>query len=235
MARTAMSGRATRRPADRRAPMALYTPRYNREDDPAVLAAFLAAHPFATLVSGGAGGRFATHLPLLFDAGRNVLWGHVARANDHWKHLEASPDALAIFHGAHAYVSSTWYAPPTSIPTWNYETVHVRGRASLVHEPERLRTLAEGLTRAFEPEATLLGPGYDAGQLRAIVGVEIAVTAFEGKFKLSQNRSDEDRRRVIERLRASARADDQVTAEAMARVLGAAVGEAGAGPHVGRP
>lgn len=198
--------------------MALYTPRLNREADPEALRAFLAAHPFATLVSAEGGAVAVTHLPLLLDptrGPRGTLIGHLARANDHWRSLESSGEALAIFHGPSAYVSATWYAPPTSISTWNYAVVHARCAVRVLHEPEAIRAHVHALTEYFEAPEMLSTPGYDDAQLRAIVGLDLEVTAFEGKFKLSQNRSAEDRARVAAHLGASDAPEDQSVAALM--------------------
>lgn len=86
----------------------MYIPKSFQVTDPEVLAAFIRTHSFATLVSTGEGTPLATHLPLLLDqsAGpQGVLLGHVARANPHWQAFDGQQEALAIFHGPHAYIS----------------------------------------------------------------------------------------------------------------------------------
>jgi transcriptional regulator len=183
-------------------------PGHFRVDDRATLEAFVAAHGFATLVSAGPAGLAASHVPLLAerDATGNLrLVGHVARANAHWRELEAAGEVLAIFAGPHAYVSPTWYAHHPSVPTWNYAVVHARGRARLL-PAEALPDLLDRLSRAYEdgrPAPWRLGeqpPGFVDKLLGAIVGFEIAVQSLEGKFKLSQNRRREDIDRVAEAL-----------------------------------
>lgn len=182
--------------------MPLYVPRHNREDDLATLHAFMRAHPFATLVSGGGDGPEATHLPLVFDPERGMhgmLVGHLARANDHWKEIERQPDVLAIFHGPHAFVSAAWYSPPGAISTWNYAVVHARGRAWITHEPAALHSLVEQTRSVFDAPETQARP-YDENLLRAIVGIEIEITRVDGRFKLEQKESAEDQARVAAHL-----------------------------------
>jgi len=192
----------------------MYVPARFAETDRTELEAFVSAYPFAALVTappgtGGAASPFASHLPLLLDPARGphgTLSGHMARANPQWRHFAAEGEVLAIFSGPHAFVSSLWYTEPgASVPTWNYVAVHAYGRATVLHdEAAALATLAE-LMRAFQPEGNPLPldpPAPLARKLvQSIVAFEIEIVRWEGKAKLSQNRSDEDRRRVEDALR----------------------------------
>jgi transcriptional regulator len=189
--------------------MSLYIPRHFSADDPRALASFIAAHAFGTLVTHHEGEATVSHLPFVVDAdaaGKLVLHGHVARANPHWKVLEAAP-ALVIFSGAHGYISPAWYDKHPSVPTWNYAVVHVHGRAALADRAALERTLAR-LSAHYEAGNPVpwrmgdLARDYVDTMLGAIVGFEIAVERTEGKFKLSQNRIPADQRRVIEALEA---------------------------------
>lgn len=177
----------------------MYLPGVFRLDDRAALVAHVTAHPFATVVTSGPAGPQAAHLPLLFDAGRNVLRGHVARANPLLSDLAAGGQVLAIFHGPHAYVSPSVYAKQPSVPTWNYVVVHVRGRARVVGEAELRAALLDMVAR-FDPTGWRFeAPAeYERAMLDAIAGFEIEVTTLEGKRKLSQNRPLEDRKRVAD-------------------------------------
>ncbi len=182
----------------------MYVPRHNREDDPEVLRAFVAAHPFATLTSAGARGPEATHMPLLLDASRGphgTLIGHIARANPHWKALREKPDVLAIFHGPQAFVSASWYAPPRAVSTWDYAVVHLRGTARLVHDADALHAIVERLRAAMDTPETRALP-YDAALLRGIVGMEIEVTDVLARFKLSQDKDACTRAQIADALRA---------------------------------
>ncbi|MFN4090871.1 MAG: FMN-binding negative transcriptional regulator [Alphaproteobacteria bacterium] len=183
----------------------MYVPTQFAESDPAQLAAIMRDAPFATLVTVVDGAPFATHLPLLHEteSGTNGrIVGHMARQNPHWRSFGGSAETLAIFHGPHAYVSPTWYAAQPSVPTWNYAVVHAYGRPSIVEDAARARTLLDRLIAAFEADWSLTGlpPAYVEGMMRGIVTFEMPVARIEGKAKLSQNRTADDRARVARRL-----------------------------------
>jgi transcriptional regulator len=181
-----------------------YVPAHFRIDDREALERFVATHAFGTLVSTGEAGISASHIPFLVERGadgRLRLLGHVARANAHWRELEAAGEVLVMFAGPHAYVSPGWYANHPSVPTWNYAVVHAHGRARLLPADE-LVPLLDRLSRLYEDgqpapwRMQALPADYTASLLEAIVGFEIAVDRIEGKFKLSQNRRREDIDRV---------------------------------------
>lgn len=185
---------------------AMYAPPHFREARPQVLHQAIRDIAFATLVTDGQNGLDANHLPFLLDAERGVLRGHVARANPVWKETRLDREALVIFLGPDAYVTPSWYATKAAtgkvVPTWNYLTVHAHGRIAFFDDAARLRRLVTDLTERHEagraqPWAVSDAPeGYIDTMLRAIVGVEIAITRLEGKWKLSQNRDEADREGV---------------------------------------
>lgn len=172
-----------------------------RHDDDA--ANFMRAHPFAILISTTDDGPFATHLPLHLQTTdeKTVLRGHVAKANPHWRYLEAQSQCLTIFHGPHAYISPSNYTAHESVPTWNYAAVHAYGNARLFSSEQDVHAMLNELMNTFEPSYRMqwesLGAKYRENMLRQIVGFEITVTKIEGKFKLSQNRTREDQANVI--------------------------------------
>jgi transcriptional regulator len=189
----------------------VYIPEHFRVRDHADAIAFMHANPFAILVSSTDDGPFATHLPLFVSeaAEHLVIRGHVAKANPHWRHLEQQPNCLTIFHGPHAYVSTSNYTTRENVPTWNYGAVHVYGNARVFACPEDLQGVLDQLIGTFEPAyaeqwASFSAP-YRERMLSHIVGFEIAVTKIEAKFKLSQNRSKEEQTNVIASL---GKADD---------------------------
>jgi transcriptional regulator len=165
--------------------------------------AVIEQHGFATVVTTGDDGPSASHLPLVLDRARGRLVGHLARANPQWRDLERGP-VLAIFHGPHAYVSPTWYAPrPDAVPTWNYVAVHVRGRARLLGEGADSIAALELLTARHEPAGYPLDADAVAKLSRAIVGFTLDLDEVTAKLKLSQNRSDADHASVVAHLAAS--------------------------------
>ena len=166
--------------------------------------ALLAGHGAADLVTSTSQGLLATMLPFVFepDVGEHgALLGHVARNNPQWRE-PATGEALVIVRGTDAYVSPSWYASKAEhgrvVPTWNYVMAHVYGRLVVHDDPEWIEALVRRLTD--QREAALPHPwsvddapaAFVAGQLRAIVGVELQVTRIEAKAKLSQNRPAAD-------------------------------------------
>jgi transcriptional regulator len=203
----------------------MYMPKHFAVEDRAQQLQFMRDYGFATLVSQRGRGPTATHLPLAVeerDDGNVFLMGHVARSNPHWKELESGTEALAIFHGPHAYISPTWYEIHPSVPTWNYAAVHAYGKARLldaVATRRLLKTLSDQYESGREKPWRMedLTNDYVEKMVAAIVGFEIAIERIEGKFKLSQNRANADRVGVVNALLQGAPADQQV-ARLMQRV-----------------
>ncbi len=187
----------------------MYIPEHFRVRELETAIAFMRANPFAILTSSSPEGPFATHLPLAIhqNGEQVVLRGHVARANPHWQYLESQPQALAIFHGPHAYVSTSNYTLRENVPTWNYGAVHAYGEARVLPEPGQLLTILDDLISTFEAryaeQWAELSEEYRQRMLSHIVGFEIAVTEIEAKFKLSQNRTKQEQENVIASLSGS--------------------------------
>ena len=188
--------------------------------------------PFANLVTMGGEGLDATPLPLMLDPSgglRGSLIGHIARANPQWRTTDVAHEALAIFSGPDSYISPSYYETKRLtgkvVPTWNYVTVHARGRITFFHETEALLGLVRRLTDLHEGERAAPWAVSDApadfiqSQLRAIVGVRLEITALTGKWKMSQNRSPADRAGVV----AGLRNDGGPAAEAVADAVAAAM------------
>ena len=188
----------------------MYQPPHFREDRLEVLHALMRAHPLGLLVSGGPGGLMANPVPFLLHADmseRGTLHCHVSRANPHWRELQTVAECLVVFQGPQRYITPSWYetkrATGKVVPTWNYATVHAWGRPRVIEDTEWLRANVEALTRAHEgPRPTPWAvddapPEFVAAQLRGIVGIEIPIDRIEGKWKVSQNRTDADRAGVV--------------------------------------
>lgn len=167
-------------------------------------------------------GMLATFLPFIHDrttGEHGALLGHVARNNEQWR-VPARGDALVIFRGPDAYITPSWYAAKAEhgrvVPTWNYVTAHVYGRLTVHDDPHWLDGLVRRLTdrhesRSAEPwSVDDAPPDYVAGQLRAIVGLELTISRIEAKVKLSQNRPGADIDGVIAGL--DARGDSSIAA-----------------------
>ena len=188
----------------------MYQPPHFREDRLEVLHALMRAHPLGLLVSGGPGGLMANPVPFLLHADmseRGTLHCHVSRANPHWRELQAVAECLVVFQGPQRYITPSWYetkrATGKVVPTWNYATVHAWGPPRVIEDTEWLRANVEALTRAHEglrPAPWAVDdapPDFVAAQLRGIVGIEIPIDRIEGKWKVSQNRTDADRAGVV--------------------------------------
>jgi transcriptional regulator len=186
----------------------MYVPGHFAMDEPAVRD-LLVHHGAADLVTATPDGLLATLLPFVFDpdAGeRGALLGHVARNNDQWRH-EVVGEALVIVRGPDAYVSPGWYASKAEhgrvVPTWNYVTAHVYGELVVHDDPVWVEALVRRLTGKHEaslPHPWSVDdapPAFVAGQLRAIVGLELRITRIEAKAKLSQNRPEADVEGVV--------------------------------------
>ena len=203
----------------------MYLPAHFAEPRVEVLHDALRTAGLVTLVTSGANGLDASHVPMLLDRepgplGR--LLGHVARANPLWHSTPSDSAALAIFLGPDAYVTPSWYPSKGEtgrvVPTWNYLAIHAHGTVRFFQDRERLLDLVTRLTDRQEqarphPWKVSDAPeDYVDGLLKGIVGVEMTITRLEGKWKASQNRSSADRRGVAQGLRGEGR-------EAMARLV----------------
>ncbi len=153
---------------------------------------------------------FVTQLPLLLDyRGEDIyLIGHMARANPHWKSLSQQRKIFVLFQGPSSYISPAWYIErEDNVPTWNYVSVHVNGEFSIVSDPGGSYEILHRLTKKYE---SIFATGWRLPDqvppalepdLKAIVSFEIKITSMNGKFKLSQKQSPEERTRVIEGLK----------------------------------
>jgi transcriptional regulator len=193
--------------------MTVYIPRHFAGDE-ATARRLIADHPFAVLVTGGAAGVHATHLPLLLDDDGAALLGHMARPNPHWQAF-ATGTTVAIFQGPHAFVSRGWYREPAdNVPTWNYAAVHVTGRPVPLDEAGA-RDAVERLAARFEPPSLPpIAEGKLGRLLHGIVAFRMPIERLEAKFKMSQDKPAEIAG-VIAALQATGRHDELATARWM--------------------
>lgn len=187
-----------------------YLPPHFEETDTATLHALVGAYPLATWVVSHQGELLVNHIPFLLDVQRGehgTLVGHVARANPVWQALAEGASSVAVFTGPQAYVSPSWYPGKLvhgkAVPTWNYATVHAHGVPQAFDDRVRLLDLVTRLTQVHEasqaqPWQVLDAPAdYIDSMLKAIVGIEIPVQRWVGKWKVSQNRPIADRQGVV--------------------------------------
>ncbi len=192
----------------------MYVPSHFSVSDEQALYRLIREHPLGILVTHGRAGLDANHVPFELDttAGeRGVLRAHVARANPLWKDVQNGEEVLVIFRAEDAYVTPNWYPSKhefhKQVPTWNYRIAHACGRISIREDEAFLRALVGRLTlvhEAAQPAPWRMSDApedYIEAMLKAIVGLEIAITRLTGKFKLSQNRELRDRLSLGEALK----------------------------------
>jgi transcriptional regulator len=193
----------------------MYNPPAFKEDDLTRQHQLIRDHPLGLLISSAPDGLRASPLPfhLVSDGSRlGRLQGHLSRGNPHWKLLDGH-EVLVVFQGANAYVTPAWYRSKAEhgkvVPTWNYVMVQVHGAVRVIDDHEWLRSQITRLTNDHEgprPEpwhVTDAPASYVDDQINGIVGLEIEIRRIEGKWKVSQNRPEADRRSVAERFEAS--------------------------------
>ena len=208
----------------------MYVPSHFEETRLAVLHDLVRNHPLATLVTLDRDGLNANHIPIELDpepSPLGTLRGHVSRANPMWRDFSADVGTLVIFQGPETYITPSWYQTKQEsgkvVPTWNYAVVHAYGPLRIVEDPVWLRALVEKLTdrheaqRAEPWEVADAPDDYIKGQLQGIVGIEIPIERLIGKWKVSQNRPEVDRKGVVQGLQELGKSDGGCMADLVDR------------------
>lgn len=206
----------------------MYLPAHFEENRIEVMRKLMRARPLATLVAQCESGLVANHIPVQTldePAPLGCIRGHVARANPLWQDYRRETQALAIFQGPQAYISPSLYPSKQKsgevVPTWNYAVVHASGTVKFIEDPLWLRSFVAGLTAAHEEQRATpwaiddAPPAYIDKMLRLIVGFELSISSLEGKWKVSQNRTQADREGVRRSLDSNVDADSREMAAAM--------------------
>ncbi|AZG16428.1 FMN-binding negative transcriptional regulator [Cupriavidus pauculus] len=193
----------------------MYVPAHFAVPDIDALHRLMREHPFAALVTNGASGLDANHIPFELElppGKQGVLHGHVARNNPVWTDVRNGDDVLVVFRAEDAYITPNWYPSKhefkKQVPTWNYRVVHAHGKITIRDDERYVRGVVARLTRTHEsaqPKPWKMGDSpvdYIETMLKAIVGIEIEIEKIVGKFKLSQNRELRDKRSAGEALKA---------------------------------
>ena len=212
----------------------MYTPTHFAESDPTVLRDQVRRIRAGHLITVGSEGLEASFIPLLISDDAGTVTGHLAKGNGQWKRADPSVPALVTWVGPDAYVSPSFYPSKEQhgrvVPTWNFITVQATGPVTFHEDDEWKRTHVTSLS-AFHEEGMPAPwsvddapPDYVAGLIRSIVGVELRVTSIEGKWKLSQNRTDPDIAGVISGLRTQGSESAASVAREIAINAGAAPG-----------
>jgi len=177
----------------------MYIPKAFQITDQKEIFSFINNNAFGQLVSLVNNKPFVSHIPFLLSEDGQTLIGHLAKQNP--QHLEISAqEVLITFQGAHDYISPSWYKTP-GVPTWNYQAVHVYGKCQVFSDTKKLKGVVDKLTEKYEIDYEKpWQQEYKAELLNAIIGLEIKISEIQCKYKLSQNRSVQDRNQVVKEL-----------------------------------
>ena len=190
----------------------MYISQANKEERVSALHKLVEEQQFASLITTGSSGLFASHIPMVLEqnGGMGQLRGHISRANAQWRDYTPSVEALAIFSGPQHYITPNWYVEKQEtgkvVPTWNYVVVHAYGYLKIIEDGEWLMAHLASLTKIHEAGSPVpwkiedAPADYVASLAKGIVGLEITIERLEGKWKVSQNRSEEDRNGVAKGL-----------------------------------
>ncbi|MGC4039638.1 MAG: FMN-binding negative transcriptional regulator [Flavobacterium sp.] len=183
----------------------MYIPELYKNENQQEIQDFIHQNGFAILVNQTNGKLWATHIPLLLEEkdGKQFLAGHISAENPQAESFKTNAEVLAVFSGAHAYVSSSWY-DHENVPTWNYIAVHIYGKLrihSLDESIEALKKLVDKYeARSKKPVRVEDLSKKTMMQARGIVSFEIEISSIEAKKKLSQNRDDRNYKNIISEL-----------------------------------
>ena len=200
----------------------MYNLPYFKEQDQQVVLDFIRQHPFAFIAGCSDDGKpVATQIPVFIDErdGKLFLSGHMMKNTDHHKAFLYNPNVLAVFTGAHTYVSASWYEDKKQGSTWNYMSVHAKGVLKFLDEQALLEVLKR-TTNHFENNPYSganfedLPEEYVHSMAKAIVAFEVEVLQIDNVFKLSQNRDEKSYQNIIQKLEAQD-ADGKYIAEEM--------------------
>lgn len=184
---------------------------------------FIKENSFGILVTQLNGKSLATHIPLELsknESEKDVLVGHIAKANPQWHNFKDKGEILAIFNGPHSYISSSWY-DFEEVPTWNYVAVHVYGKIKTI-EGDALYKSLKSLMEKYEKGSKNPVKIEDMSdktmkQINGIIGFEIEITDIQAAYKLSQNRDDKNHQTIVEELGNTNNPSSEAIAEQMSK------------------
>jgi transcriptional regulator len=198
----------------------MYIPKINLETNKAEIVAFMQQFSFATIITAKDNVPTATHLPFTVTTKDEqiILSAHFAKANDHWQTIE-DYKVLVIFSEPHAYISTKNYDKELNVPTWNYISIHAYGQGKLITETEKafevLEATIDNYEASYRQQWDNFPADYKLKMLNGIVAFEITVTDLQAKKKLSQNRTETEKEKIIETLSKSKDTNEQLIAEYM--------------------
>lgn len=198
----------------------MYIPKVNLVTDQKEIISFMQQFSFATLVTSEDNLPVATHLPLLVKIkdDKVLLVGHFAKANTQWQNIMANK-VLVIFSEPHAYISPKNYDKELNVPTWNYISVHSYGWVKLITDKENVFEILAETIQNFEPEYKSkwdkFPEDYRLKMINGIVAFEIEISELQAKYKLSQNRTDKEKEKIINNLTKSKDTNEKLIADYM--------------------
>jgi len=198
----------------------MYIPKLNLATDRNEIVLFMQQFSFATIITSKNNIPVATHLPFLVRVKDEniILTSHFAKANEQWKDIEDFKN-LIIFSEPHAYISPKHYDKELEVPTWNYISVHAYGHGKLLTETDKafeiLEATIDNYEAAYRQQWESFPEDYKLKMLKGIVAFEIIVTDLQAKKKLSQNKTDTEKKKIIESLSKSNDSNEKLIAEYM--------------------
>jgi transcriptional regulator len=190
-------------------PETVYIPKPQRVEDRKFLHDFMDEYAFADLVTASPSIRI-THIPVILDrtAGPyGTIFGHISKKNDQMQAFDGKSPAVIVFHGPESYISPTWYAKAGSVPTWNFAVVHASGKLKPFTDKTVLHDFLGRLIHKFEgryPQSTFdfakLPDSYVYSMIENIIGFQMEIELLEGKFKLGQDRTEDDKQGILKNL-----------------------------------
>jgi transcriptional regulator len=198
----------------------MYIPKINLTTDKDEIVLFMRQFSFATIITSKDNLPVATHLPFVvtFQQDNVILTSHFAKANQQWQEIENNK-VLVIFSEPHAYISTKNYENEINVPTWNYISIHAYGQGNIITETEEVFKVLEATINnydtSFKQQWDKLPEDYKLKMANGIVAFEIHVTELQAKKKLSQNRTDLEKQKIIDTLSKSNDTNEQLIAEFM--------------------
>jgi transcriptional regulator len=184
----------------------MYIPQHYQNENLKEVKEFIINNSFGILINQVDGKPWATHIPLELDkdsAGKDILYGHIAKANPQWKYFDKGSEVLCVFNGPHSYVSSSWYKEE-EVPTWNYIAVHIYGKLKIQDERAlmaSLNKLVDKYEQQSENPVSLNNLSKNTlRQVKGVVGFEIEINEILAAYKLSQGR-EQDHSKIIDELK----------------------------------
>ncbi|GAA4238523.1 FMN-binding negative transcriptional regulator [Postechiella marina] len=171
-----------------------YPPKHHQDNNINHMLEVIKAYPLATVISVKDNAPLITHLPLIYNTNGKLI-GHIDKYNPQTPLLKNNNEITLIFSGPECYISPNIYTTK-QLPTYNYIKVHIKGTVKEVQSKEALKNSLIKMTEFLEApdHKYTLEPNNKAmdSYLDYIKMFEITITNWEGKFKLSQDKTPED-------------------------------------------